>query len=121
MRYPHSRSLPCDAEYIPSNAQDSNHPDGSHAFWSVTMYQDHFLTPNTINKYSVSKWMNPQLNPDGSLTIYIQPTSPGPDKESDWLPSSGSIPAVIPRMRLYWPLQPALDGTWTPPPAVEVV
>jgi hypothetical protein len=89
------------------------------AFWSVTNYQDHFLIPNAANKYSVS-WMNPKLNPDGSLTIYLRPTSPGADKEINWLSTSGSIPAPTPLMRLYWPLPPALDGTWAPPPAVEV-
>ena len=90
------------------------------AFWSVTMYQDHFLTPNEGNKFAVSNWMNPKANSDGSVTIYMQPTSPGSDKEINWLPSSGSISTMTPLMRLYWPLPPALDGTWTPPPAVEV-
>jgi len=90
------------------------------AFWSVTNYQDHFLIPNSAKKYSVSKWMNPKPNADGSLTIYLQPTSPGVNKEINWLPPSPSIPAPTPLMRLYWPLPPALDGTWTPPPAVEV-
>jgi len=86
----------------------------------VLRNQDHFLVPNSANKYSVSNWMNPKLNPDGSLTIYMQPTSPGADKELNWLPSSGTIPAPTPLMRLYWPLPPVLDGTWTPPPAVLV-
>jgi len=91
------------------------------AFWSVTMYQDHFLVPNSASKYSVSEWMNPKLNDDGSLTIYMQPTSPGADKELNWLPSSGGIPTPTPLLRLYWPLAPALDGAWSPPPAVEVM
>jgi hypothetical protein len=86
----------------------------------VLRNQDHFLVPNSANKYSVSNWMNPKLNPDGSLTIYMQPTNPGADKELNWLPSSGTIPAPTPLMRLYWPLPPVLDGTWTPPPAVLV-
>jgi hypothetical protein len=90
------------------------------AFWSVTNYQDHFLVPNNANKYSVSSWMKPKLASDGSLTIYLQPTSPGADLEINWLPSSPSIPDLTPLMRLYWPLPPALDGTWTPPTAVEV-
>jgi hypothetical protein len=81
------------------------------AFWSVTMYQDHFLVPNSGSKYSVSSWMNPKLNNDGSLTIYMQPTSPGADKELNWLPSSASIPTPTPLMRLYWPLAPALNGS----------
>jgi hypothetical protein len=91
------------------------------AFWSVTMYQDHFLVPNDPNKYSVSNWMNPKANSDGSVTIYMQPTSPGADMETNWLPSSAhNIGALTPLMRLYWPLPPALNGEWSAPPAVEV-
>jgi hypothetical protein len=89
------------------------------AFWSVTNYQNHFLIPGTT-KFSVSNWMNPKADSDGSVTIYMQPTSPGADKEINWLPTSGSIPMMTPLMRLYWPLPIALDGTWTPPSAVEV-
>jgi hypothetical protein len=88
-------------------------------FWSVTNYQNHFLIPGTT-KFSVSDWMNPKKNGDGSLTIYLQPTSPGVDKELNWLPTSASIPMVTPLMRLYWPSPPALNGAWNPPPAVEV-
>lgn len=91
------------------------------AFWSVTMYQDHFLVPNGGGKYSVSNWMDPKANPDGSVTIYMQPDSPGAGLETNWLPSSASIPTPTPLMRLYWPLPAALDGTWTPPPVVEVL
>jgi hypothetical protein len=92
------------------------------AFWSVTMYQDHFLVLNPRNKYSVSSWMNPKAASDGSVTIYMQPESPGADLETNWLPSAANAPgALTPLMRLYWPLQPALSGEWTPPPAVEVM
>jgi hypothetical protein len=91
------------------------------AFWSVTMYQDHFLVPNAGGKYSVSGWMNPKEDPDGSVTIYMQPESPGAELEINWLPTSASIPTPTPLMRLYWPLPTALDGTWLPPPAVEVI
>jgi hypothetical protein len=90
------------------------------AFWSVTNYQNHFLIPNSANKFSVSSWMNPKTDGDGSLTIYFQPTSPGADLEINWLPTSGSIPAMTPLMRLYWPLPEALSGTWVPPPVVEI-
>jgi hypothetical protein len=92
------------------------------AFWSVTMYQDHFLVLNPRNKYSVSSWMNPKAADDGSVTIYMQPTSPGSGLEVNWLPSAAQAPgALTPLMRLYWPLSPALSGEWTPPPAVEVM
>ena len=85
----------------------------------MTNYQNHFLIPGTT-KFSVSDWMNPKKNSDGSLTIYLQPTSPGADKELNWLPTSASIPMMTPLMRLYWPLPSALNGSWYPPPAVEV-
>jgi hypothetical protein len=90
------------------------------AFWSVTVYQDHFLVPNSGGKYAVSSWMNPKTNKDGSVTIYMQPASPGADLELNWLPTSGGIPALTPLLRLYWPLPEVLNGKWAPPPAVEV-
>ena len=90
------------------------------AFWSVTNYQDHFLIPATT-KFAVSNWMNPKANADGSVTIYMQPTSPGADKQINWLPTTGSISMVTPLMRLYWPLPNALNGAWSPPPVVEVL
>ena len=56
-------------------------------------------------------------NADGSLTIYVQHDSPGKAKESKWLPApEGPIYMV---MRLYWPKQAALDGTWKPPSIVR--
>jgi hypothetical protein len=61
---------------------------------------------------------------DGSVTIYIQKDSPGPDKEGNWLPApDGPIYLV---MRLYWPkveapsILPAGEGTWKPP-AIQIV
>jgi hypothetical protein len=61
-------------------------------------------------------------NADGSLTIYIQNKSPGPDRESNWLPApAGPIYLVI---RLYWPKEtapsilPAGKGSWQPPGVV---
>jgi len=58
-------------------------------------------------------------NADGSLTLYIQNKSPGPDRESNWLPApAGPIYLV---MRLYWPKQtppsilPVGKGAWQPP------
>jgi hypothetical protein len=48
------------------------------------------------------------------FSLYIQHDSPGKDKESNWLPAP-SGPFVM-CMRLYWPKQVALDGTWKQPP-----
>jgi hypothetical protein len=96
------------------------------AFWSVTMYdgKTQFLIKNPINRYLINAPMLPDMktNADGSLTLYIQNKSPGPDRESNWLPApAGPIYLV---MRLYWPTEtppsilPPGKGTWQPPGVV---
>ena len=87
------------------------------AFWSVTMYKmpESLLVENPINRYLINSPMLPNLvkNPDGSLTIYIQNASPGPEREANWLPAPPGPFTVF--MRLYWPKPDALNGTWQPP------
>ncbi|MGO8738428.1 DUF1254 domain-containing protein [Rhodoblastus sp.] len=58
-------------------------------FWSVTMYDrvTSYTAPNPINRYHLSDYDNLTKNADGSITIYMQATSPGADKESNWLPT----------------------------------
>ncbi len=95
----------------------AGHPPPVNAFWSVTMYdgKTQLLVANPINRYLVNSPMLPKLKKgqDGSLTIYIQKDSPGPDKESNWLPAPNGPIYVV--MRLYWPKDDALQGTWKPP------
>ena len=92
------------------------------AFWSLTMYRlpESLLVENPINRYLINSPMLPNLvkNPDGGLTIYIQHTSPGPDKEPNWLPAPEGPFQMF--LRLYWPKAEALDGSWQPPKAVKV-
>ena len=92
------------------------------AFWSVTMYdgKTQLLIENPINRYLINSPMLPDMkkNADGSLTLYIQQDSPGKDREANWLPApNGPIYMV---MRLYWPKQEALSGSWKPAPIVRV-
>jgi len=92
------------------------------AFWSVTMYdgKTQLLVENPIDRYLINSPMLPRLakNADGSLPIYIQKASPGKDKESNWLPApAGPIYLV---MRLYWPKEEALKGSWKPPAVQRV-
>jgi hypothetical protein len=57
-----------------------------------------------------------KANADGSIDIYVQHESPGPDKESNWLPAPAG--EFILMLRMYWPdeADPSiLNGTWTIP------
>ena len=46
-----------------------------------------------------------QAQSDGSVDLYIQNESPGPDRESNWLPAPKD--KFILMMRLYWPKETA--------------
>jgi len=87
------------------------------AFWSLTMYElpASLLVANPINRYLLNSPMLPQFkkDADGGLTLLIQNESPGKDKEANWLPAPKS--AFVMFMRLYWPKEAAITGTWTPP------
>jgi hypothetical protein len=93
-------------------------------FWSVTMYeidQGWWFVPNPLNKFTVSPRNNLIYNADGSLTLYFQNTSPGQDKETNWLPAPKG--EFIPMLRMYWPKDTTpsiLNGTWTPPGVMKV-
>jgi hypothetical protein len=52
-------------------------------------------------------------NADGSLTIYIQRESPGPDKQANWLPAPNGKFVLM--LREYWPKENARTGAWMPP------
>jgi hypothetical protein len=89
------------------------------AFWSLTMYNGkRFFVANPLDRYAIGDRDKLTLNDDGSLTLYLQHESPGKDKESNWLPAPKDEFNLI--LRLFWPKQEVLDGTWKPP-AVEQV
>ena len=82
------------------------------AFWSVTLYDDKgFPVPNALDRAAIADWMDLVYGDDGSLDLYIQPESPGADKESNWLPSPADRAWNL-MVRLYAPLPEAFDGTW---------
>jgi len=92
------------------------------SFWSVTMYNlpESLLVDNPLDRYLINSTMLPDLkrDPDGGLTLYLQHDSPGRDKESNWLPTPSGPFQVI--MRMYWPKEEALNGTWKQPPLRKV-
>jgi hypothetical protein len=84
------------------------------AFWSLTAYDEGgYFIANPLNRYAIGNRDALKFNPDGSLDIYVQAQTPGADLESNWLPSGdGSFNLTI---RLYWPEDAILNGTWHPP------
>ena len=87
------------------------------AFWSLTMYDAHefYLVENVLNRYSIGdRTPGRKYGADGSLTIYMQKDSPGPDKESNWLPTpkTGNFRPIL---RMYQPKQPIMDGSYILP------
>lgn len=72
------------------------------------------LVANPIKRYSIGdRAPGLKTGEDGSVTIYIQKDSPGPDKEPNWLPSPEG--ACRPILRMYVPHKEILDGTYVLP------
>lgn len=91
----------------------------TNATWSFSLYQGPNYVPNAIDRYHIAPWMPLQYNADGSLDIYLQNTSPGPDKEANWLPTPATGDFNI-TIRNYWPKAEALDGRYQIPPIQRV-
>jgi hypothetical protein len=88
------------------------------AFWSVTMYDEAgFQVANELDRFAIGDRDPLAYADDGSLTLYIQHTNPGPDREANWLPAPTGALGIT--MRLYAPKVAALHGAWTPPPLTK--
>jgi hypothetical protein len=87
----------------------------ANAFWSLTIYdQNGYLAKNPIDRFALGDRDALRREPDGSIVLYIQETSPGPELESNWLPVPNG--PISPTFRMYLPRAEALDGKWAPPP-----
>ncbi|PLW69356.1 DUF1254 domain-containing protein [Pseudohalioglobus lutimaris] len=90
------------------------------AFWSLTMYdgKTQLFIENPLDRYLLSSEMLEQMKreEDGSLVLYVQKDSPGPELESNWLPAPDGPFYMV--LRLYGPEETALQGRWTPPDAI---
>lgn len=86
-----------------------------HAFWSITMYDPQgFLVENPIDRYEIGHTAKPTANPDESVDLFVQHDPPAGSR-SNWLPApTGEFNLIL---RMYWPQQSAIDGTWRPPAA----
>ena len=84
------------------------------AFWSLTMYElpQSLLVANPLQRYLINSPMLTSLvpDPDGGYTFDIQNTSPGIEKQSNWLPAPNSEPSPGIQGRA------GADSARTPPP-----
>jgi hypothetical protein len=90
------------------------------AFWSLTIYNNaSYLVDNPIDRYAIGdRTPGLKYDEDGSLDIYIQHDSPGPDKESNWLPAPAGDFSL--NLRLYNPQDSVLSGEYQYPPLERV-
>ena len=89
-------------------------------FWSLTLYNEHhFFHPNERHRYSLgTKNKNLHHAADGSLTLTASAAPPEDDDlRTNWLAAPDGPFSLY--LRAYWPQQPILDGTWTPPPVTR--
>jgi len=114
-----ANSRPCDASktsYVLRFPKGKLPPAG--AFWSLTMYdgKSQFLVANPLERYLLNSTMLRSFDygDDGSLTFYVQKSTPGAQKESNWLPApDGPFYAIL---RIYMPAPEVANGTWRKPP-----
>lgn len=94
------------------------------AFWSITMYDpEYFFVANPLNKFTLSLRDSLIYNTnDGSLDLYFQHTSPGVDKQSNWLPAPQGD--FILMLRMYWPKISSFsfnNESWVIPPVRKIL
>jgi hypothetical protein len=115
---------PLDAEGVPPDTGKNNYtitfPPGKlpkyQFFWSITMYglPERLLVPNPLKRYSIgSDSPDLKMAADGSLVIYLQKNSPGPEKEGNWLPAPDSPFSAV--LRVYGPGEAEQAGHWKAP------
>jgi len=98
---------------------DQEHVPPVNAFWSITVYDSRRLLPaNAIHRHVLGDRDRLRLNPDNSLSIYIQHEWPGTAKDSNWLPAPKAGFDLI--LQLYWPKSEVLNGIWRPPALMRI-
>jgi hypothetical protein len=73
------------------------------------------LVSNPINRYDIGPHLAPvSHNPDGSVTVYVQNKKPSAaNQQQNWLPAPDGAFLLV--MHIYWPKEPVLNATWSPP------
>ena len=83
-------------------------------FWSLTMYNgEYFFAESSLNRYTLSQRNMFNPNPDGSLDLYLQHEAPVENRQANWLPTpEGNFNLIL---RMHWPKETVLNGSWEPP------
>ena len=90
-------------------------------FWSVTMYNKKadgvagYMVENAINRYLINSTTEGLVkDKDGNFTIFIQHQAPeNKTQKANWLPAPNE-PFYL-TLRIYGPMEAAMNGTWKPP------
>lgn len=85
------------------------------AFWSLTLYNKDFFFPRNLplNRHVLNSNSGMKFRPDGGFDIFVQPESPGPEREANWLPAPKEEFFMI--LRVYWPGEEFLMDKWVQP------
>lgn len=86
------------------------------AFWSIHLYRydGYSVIPNALNRYSVGNRTRLEVDPDGSISLYLQATDPGGEKTANWLPTESGKPFLM-ILRGYEPAGDFAALTWPGP------
>ena len=87
-------------------------------YWRISMYDmEGFFVDNPLQRYGIGNMAEkPELNGDGSLTIFLQNDSPGMAKEANWLPAPKEAFFLV--MRMYQPEEKMYRGEYVLPSLV---
>ena len=87
------------------------------AFWSLTIYDERHALPEGDGPHAIgSHTAGIELAEDGSLSILVGPALAGGADRANanrLVTPTGSFSLYL---RIYWPEDAVLDGSWTPPP-----
>ena len=83
----------------------------------MTLYSvpDYHVIDNPLKRYNLSNQSPLKKNADGSLSIWLGPTTPKGAIAANWLPTPSGKDFSL-NLRMYVSKPDVLNGEWFPPP-----
>ena len=107
-------------KYVIRFPKDGLPPSASNV-WSISSLSRELLRAQfEIDRYGILSSMPLKFNADGSLDIYVQATSPGPERESELVARARPAACSTCPPCVYQPKKELLDGSYVLPPVVKV-